>query len=159
MFCSKCGKQINEGEKFCVQCGNLLEPVVPVAILPQENVVNSSVSSKSKKDKKSSVNIILLIFVIVFFALAAGLGITAYNFSEERDYYSSEYYEIKRDYVELKEQCEFFDDYARIVPNDYSGKYHRYGCEKLDTDVSFWISNIKAAEDEASPCPYCCPED
>lgn len=159
MLCSKCGNEINEGEKFCVQCGNPSEQLVPQTVPPQEKFVESTVSSKSKKDNKSSVNIVLLILVIIFAVLSAGLGITAYDFSKKHDYYSSEYYAIKRDYVELEEQCEFFDDYARIVPDDYSGKYHRYGCNKLDSDADFRIYNKSAAYSKASPCPYCCPED
>lgn len=52
----------------------------------------------------------------------------------------------------------FFDKYARIIPDDSSGIYHRYSCEELNRNAKFWIYNIYLVDDKASPCQKCCGE-
>ncbi len=76
MFCSKCGNQINQGEKFCSGCGN------PIAIIEEEQpkieIPKSSVTKKPiNKKVLISIAVIVSILVIGLIALVAYLGATA----------------------------------------------------------------------------------
>ncbi len=152
----------------------------PPVELQKPSEKSRKLSKKQKSEKKSSVNTVLIVLTIVFAILSVALGTGVYVATEDKNYYQakysslsldctklkkdknyyeSAYKELKSSYDEIKESYDFFDDFARIVPDDKSRKYHRYGCSKLDSDASFWIYNINAAEDYASPCQYCCNDD
>lgn len=74
MFCGNCGKMIQEGNKFCIGCG---EKVEPISIkVPQEKVeIKSEIKKENtqknmKKDKPS-----VLYNILAFFVPLAGLVI------------------------------------------------------------------------------------
>lgn len=54
MFCTKCGEKNEEGTKFCIKCGNII----------QTNNINNNVSTKNKKDD-SSIGIVGFIFSLL----------------------------------------------------------------------------------------------
>lgn len=57
-------------------------------------------------------------------------------------------------YSEMKDAYNFYDNYAVIVP-EYSQRYHKHGCQYLDTS-SFWIYNTEAAKSNGYiACPHC----
>lgn len=82
-----------------------------------------------------------------------------YYLGDNRDYYENQYNKIIDEYIEVLQPYEFYDKYVRIVPDDGSGKYHRYGCEYLDKDADFWIYNKENAANYANPCTRCCTND
>ena len=143
--CSNCNIQFEDTKIYCPNCGNLLEPV-----------------SATGKNKKS---VIMLVLLVISILGNIGLGLFAFDLNNDRSYYSSKYWDVYLDYDslqskydDLKKGYNFFYKYARIIPDDGSGQYHRYGCEKLDTS-SFWIYNREIAVNKATPCQDCCSDD
>lgn len=74
MFCSKCGKEITSGDKFCPVCG--AENINYKAPVSSSAGVGISVDKEKTSKKHSSVAIILVVVVIV--VVVAG-GLIAYN--------------------------------------------------------------------------------
>lgn len=141
--CSNCNSEYDDNKIYCSNCGNLLE------------TGKSSTTLKPKKSKKFVVVSILLTLSVAFNIV---LGFIAAHLNEENERQYSRYTNLRRDYFELKDNYNFFDKYARILPDDGSGIYHRYGCEELNSDVNFWIYNIDLVDEKASPCQKCCGE-
>lgn len=76
MFCSKCGNQINQGEKFCSSCGNLIEIIEPT----QPKIeISKSPETKKQVNKKVIVPIAIIVSMIVvgLISLVVYLGATA----------------------------------------------------------------------------------
>lgn len=93
MFCTKCGKELNDSAKFCTACG---EPVKRVAAVPKVEQSQTQSASKlepkpermtepktegSKKEKKSKTPIIIIICVIVALVIVASgaIGVVIYQ--------------------------------------------------------------------------------
>lgn len=140
--CSKCNLQHEDSQIYCSNCGNLLE-LVPV-------------SSTQISTKKSTGVLVLLVLSIV---LNIFLGISVYECYEDKEYYYEKYEYYYDENSQLLLSNKFYDDYARVVPDDGLGIYHRYGCEKLDMDYEFYIYNLYLAKVKASPCQNCCADD
>ncbi len=117
--CSKCNIQFEDTRNFCPNCGSPLE-IMPDHFMP-----------KQPEKKKSVVVPILLALSII---VNIGLGVLAFTIYDEKEYYSDQYYDAKLDYDEIEGTYSFYDGYARVVRDDDSGLYHRYGCERLDAD-------------------------
>lgn len=76
MFCSKCGNQINQGERFCSSCGNSIEVVE--SIQPKIEIPKPPVTKKPiNKKVLIPIAVIVSILVIGLIALVAYLGATA----------------------------------------------------------------------------------
>lgn len=172
MICQKCGAQLEEYMVFCDQCGTKVEPQKTQE--SQEPQPPSKKESKQQKPRKSfqagnspkKVSghrwlVLLLTLAVV------GFSILSLYFYNQASYYQDQYIDylkypsLLRDAEEQLEEYEdyitFMDKYVRVIPNDDSGLFHRYGCEDLNLD-SFWIYNIGAAENHGEPCPKCCGE-
>lgn len=57
MFCGKCGAQMKDGDKFCPDCGNLVNPVEsasPVKLANLLNLLNHITGSETGEQKDSS---------------------------------------------------------------------------------------------------------
>lgn len=76
MFCGKCGAQINDGVKFCPNCGNAVSPNKV-----QVKNVNGKTTKVTRKKKKP----LTLFLIICLFAMIAG-GIGIYKFAFETVY-------------------------------------------------------------------------
>lgn len=153
--CPACNAQCDDIKIYCSNCGTMLEIVSDEPIAKEDGEKENKPEKKERKRKAW----ILPVLLIVSVALNVGLGILVLNINEDVDYYSSRYSDISWNYRQIQDDYEFYDEYARIVPNDDSGKYHRYGCEELDSDENFLIYNVSAASGHASPCENCCVYD
>lgn len=106
MFCSKCGNQINQGEKFCSSCGN------PIAIIeteqPKVEFPKSSVTKKSI-NKKVLIPIVVIVSILVvgLIALVAYLGATAPEREMKKALETNDYYTVITAYENLRADGEF----------------------------------------------------
>ena len=150
-YCSKCGSVIDSKNKVCTGCGKKY--------------------FKGIKFNKSSIpaivlSILLLLSVIIIFVQNGKIVVQndkiEYLNLEKRNL-TNEVSSLKNDIRELKDEREyllkenrFFDDYAVIVGDDGTNKYHKYYCFELDTSDGFWIFNTEAAEGRGYyACPKC----
>lgn len=76
MFCQKCGKELNEGAKFCDGCGTPIEQQDIVNTVKEQNTA----LNKSQKKKNGCIG--CLAAIIVFFVLFCFIGIFASNSSK-----------------------------------------------------------------------------
>ena len=76
MFCSKCGKQISDGSKFCINCGEPVHESVEATSATEQVTVNttSTLEDVEKRDStqkikgyvfKAGIALIILIFAVV----------------------------------------------------------------------------------------------
>lgn len=156
--CPNCNTECDESKIYCHNCGSLLETVQQQVSQP-ENV--SQKPTETKKKQNMLMPILLSVSLVVIIILGIVLGLTM----EDKEYYyekywdrNNDYYDLLNDYREMEDSYKFYTDHARILPNDGSNIYHKYGCSKLDTS-SFWIYNNELAITKASPCSSCCPND
>ena len=169
MVCQKCGAQLEEYMVFCDQCGAKVEPQKPQE--PQDPSKKKSEQRKSCKSFQASDSppktrgrhwlVLLLTLAVV------GVSVLSVYFYNQSNYYQGRYSDLAK-YPGLLQDAEdqlekyedyvaFMEKYVRVVPNDDSGLFHRYGCEDLNLD-SFWVYNVGAAESRGDPCPKCCGE-
>lgn len=140
--CPHCFNQYDDFEERCKLCGELLEDAME--------------KPEKGKKKKNGFRMILVILLLCSLTANAFLVLLLKSKDDEAQYWRVEYNWQNRDYLKIEPQYRFFDSYARIVPNDGSNLYHKYGCKELDSSEKFWIYNEAAAKEKASPCPTCC---
>lgn len=94
MFCSKCGNQINQGEKFCSGCGTPIAQNVkaPIVKTPLENTKNKSEQPKKVK-KPVNKKVIISVAVIMSIVLVTVISIAILNSIEKKEIYNSISYE------------------------------------------------------------------
>lgn len=142
--CPICGFQCDDSKIYCVNCGSLLQ------------TMSTPLPSEPKVKKNTVVmSVLLVISIVINVALvmfAAGI------YDEKEDYYDM-YRDAKREYSTIEDVYEFYNKYARIVPDDDSGICHRYTCSEFERSTPFWIYNVEAAQKRALPCQECCPDD
>ena len=78
MFCNNCGKEINEGTKFCNHCGASQE-----ASAPQPTMANNTVPTNTPKKNNTLKMIIIAAVVVVCFAI--GSFVIAPSLSKNND--------------------------------------------------------------------------
>lgn len=78
MFCNNCGKEINEGTKFCNHCGASQE-----ASAPQPTMANNTVPTNTPKKNNTLKMIIIAAVVVVCFAI--GSFVIAPSLSNDND--------------------------------------------------------------------------
>ena len=100
MFCSNCGKQMEDGSAFCPECGtkneNLTIDTNPISQIPNPNIqhsqqpmgqpqmpTNSYPTSKGDKESKNVIKFILIAIVAVVILI---LGLGAYQLHVEEQY-------------------------------------------------------------------------
>ncbi len=150
-ICAFCGAEVIGN--FCDKCGNPLGTVPPAVTMPATTIPTGK--KPKKMNKTTIIAIILAVSAVLNIALIA---VSIYLYSE-KDYYYEKYYDLDREYDTISDEHEFFYEHARLVPDDGSDTYHRYGCEEFDDDNGFWIYNKERAEYEADPCDECCEDD
>ena len=95
MFCSKCGKEIEQNMQFCIHCGNKVS--FPSSTESYENKVDLSSSTKKSnskvKKKRAPTGIILLLLIIGMIAIIVISNIivtnNAKNMGKNADYYEA----------------------------------------------------------------------
>lgn len=69
MFCAKCGSPIQEGHKFCMQCG---APAPKIDIIqPQEAQQNTQQEITQPKKKRKTAVVVIIIVAVLFVIMAA----------------------------------------------------------------------------------------
>lgn len=163
--CPQCNTQCDDAKIYCHNCGTLLptatvppttQPTPRPQPTPQPAPPPTPKPTPQSKKKGSLLTAVLLLLSVIGNIF---LGVAIYYLGDDRDYYEYKYDQYFHEYLEVLQPYEFYNNYARIVPDDGSGKYHRYGCEYLDEDADFWIYNKENAVNVASPCARCCADD
>ncbi len=161
--CPGCNSQFDDAKIFCPNCGNQLETIsIPQPPPPQPappQTMSTPPENTPLKKKRAKKKILIPILLAVSVVINIALGIILYFVNDERIYYEDECRDLRWDYWDLEKDYEFFDRFARVLPDDGSGKYHRYGCSQLDSDADFWIYNVELAQSKAIPCEKCCSDD
>lgn len=168
MVCQKCGAQLEEYMVFCDQCGAKVESQKPQT--PQgpqdpskQKSEGQSVQAGDLPPKTGGRHWLVLLLTLA----VVGVSVLSVYFYNQSNYYQGRYSDLAK-YPGLLQDAEdqlekyedyvaFMEKYVRVVPNDDSGLFHRYGCEDLNLD-SFWVYNVGAAESRGDPCPKCCGE-
>lgn len=151
-MCPNCRMQFEGGKNYCPNCGTALVEA------PQRPRPQRSKAATALLVALGVVAAAVIGLLIYWMAMAVDLSRELENEKNNQEYYEErkDDYEAQRE--ELSERLEFYDTWVRILPDDDSGLYHRYGCELCDMS-SYWIYNRNAAITLAVPCEVCCADD
>lgn len=149
-YCSRCGSAIDCQTKICTGCGKKYFKI---------------------RLNKFSVTILIMSFMIVALTTLnilqhlnaqdlkqeiGSLETKLNTWNNSLEYLRDKNEELRDENSEHREELRFFDNYAVIVSDDGTRKYHKYGCDDLDTSY-FWIYNTEAAKDKGFyACSKCC---
>lgn len=150
-YCSKCGSVIDTETKVCTGCGKkyfmgiklnkFSIPVFVLSILLSASIVMNFIQY-NEINNLSIQEDDLRMKVSGYISQVTNLENEVSNLKDEKRENSS--------------KLRFFDNYAAIVGDDGTKKYHKYDCSSLDTSDGFWIFNIEAAEQKGYyACPRC----
>lgn len=150
-YCSRCGSVVDNKTKTCTGCGKRY--------------------FRGLRLTKFSVTIIILALII---ATVSTLCVLLYVNTQELkneindlerqvstklstiNRLENEVDDLEDEKWENWDKIFFFDYHAEIVGDDGTKMYHKYGCDKLDTDDGFWIFNTEAADGRGyKECPHC----
>lgn len=73
-FCVKCGTEINDGVKFCPNCGNVVGEVAPIKEADKADELKDNSKSKGKKEKKKKKIFPIIVIAVVAIGLIALIG-------------------------------------------------------------------------------------
>lgn len=71
MFCTKCGKEVRQGLKFCTQCGTPMEEVCDSADTKTFDIKGQQDKAQQKSKTKAGMVAILIISAILIFIVLA----------------------------------------------------------------------------------------
>ena len=150
-YCSRCGSVVDSKTKVCTGCGKRY--------------------FRGLRLTKFSVTIIILALII---ATISTLCVLQYVNAQELQSQigglerlvnskQSTITRLEKEVEDLEDEkwenwdkTFFFDYHAEIVGDDGTKVYHKYGCDKLDTENGFWIFNTEAADGKGyKECPHC----
>lgn len=132
MYCSKCGKQIRENNKFCRYCGNDLgknftpSTTEKVQFASPVQTIKKEADATNATDNHKKIAIIIgcivtiIVFAVIIPNLLRGDG---QDYYEDDYYYEDEYYEEQTDDMINYEQFnfEYFESYYNDFILPYSG--------------------------------------
>ena len=128
MFCTKCGKVLDDNASFCEACGSAVEK--PVAASEKEDIVNTPKSNipkkelnKKKRTPKKAVIIIIAIAVLVVGAVIAATCV----------YFNNTY--PSRQLIEALEN-EDFDEALEIYNENYYGQENKTLIKALEKRIA-----------------------
>jgi len=131
-FCSRCGSVVDRETKICSGCGKKY--------------------FKGIKFTKFSITVIILSVVLLTSVIINFAQYSEIDYLNGRvNYWSNETEKLKDEVSDLEWEkmkqgwsLDFYEEHVVIVPDDGTRKYHKYGCDDLDTS-SFWAFNTEAA--------------
>ncbi len=131
-FCSRCGSIVDNETKVCSGCGKKY--------------------FKGIKFTKFSITVIILSVVLLTSIIINFAQYSEIDYLNGRiNYWSNETEKLKDEVSDLEWEktkqgwsLDFYEEHVVIVPDDGTRKYHKYGCDDLDTS-SFWAYNTEAA--------------
>ena len=131
-FCSRCGSIVDNETKVCSGCGKKY--------------------FKGIKFTKFSITVIILSIVLLTSVIINFAQYSEIDYLNGRvNYWSNQTDKLKDEVSDLQWEktkqgwnLNFYEEHVVIVPDDGTRKYHKYGCDDLDTS-SFWAFNTEAA--------------
>jgi len=144
-FCKFCGGRIDAQTKKCSGCGKQY--------------------FKGIKFNKFLITVLILSLVIISsITLNIVQSIEMKELIEDKEYFKEKTYEqqveisdLNKKIVKSNNVLDFYEKHVVIVGDDGTKKYHKYGCDDLDTSY-FWAYNIEAAKDRGYyACSKCSP--
>ena len=81
MFCTQCGNELRDPDRFCSQCGRRLKPDAPPS--PQERLMRDTQNKKiagvcAGLARYFDVDVVLIRVIFLVLAFATGIGFIAY---------------------------------------------------------------------------------
>lgn len=142
-YCSRCGYLINNETKVCSGCGKKYFKGIKLKKFPVTLFIMSIIILAS-----------VIINVVQLSKIDTLNDDVNYWKSDARNL-ESEIYELKQESSKNSRKLNFYENHVVIVADDGTKKYHKYGCDDLDTS-SFWAYNTEAAEGRGYyACPKC----
>ena len=135
MYCKHCGKQVDDGIKFCKYCGESLQTESQPETIKTQNV--SAVKSTSAKTVEANANsdVKAKIKMVVAAVICAVLLLTPFM-----TLFSTPYFEIKYQNPEkwkMSYKGDYYDnDYYDYYENDYYDYYDYYENDYYDNDMT-----------------------
>lgn len=93
MFCQHCGAKIDEGAKFCISCGESLQPTQSKAgdsmqqqdkqSPPSSFIVTPEIKKKAKKSRR--IGCLIFLIIVLTISIAAGFGISSLIKNQEQN--------------------------------------------------------------------------
>lgn len=142
-FCSRCGSVVDRKTKICSGCGKKY--------------------FKGIKFTKFSITVIILsivLFTSIIINFAQYSEIDYLNgrvnyWSNETEKLKDEVSDLEREKIKQGWSLDFYEEHVVIVGDDGTNKYHKYGCDDLDTSY-FWAYNTEAARQKGyRACSKC----
>lgn len=169
-ICPECRLEYADDKLYCGNCGSLL--ITKPEEKPQDETRSDDARTTGSRGAGRGLKAALVVLCVALLGLGAFSAYKindlnndldfqrrqASSYKDERDEYKDELDEYKALSEQYQGTVDFFNEYARVVSDDDSGLYHRYGCEDCDTSY-FWIYNVNMAKTKAEPCPKCCSDD
>ena len=140
MFCSKCGKEVEQDAQFCKYCGNNLKQVEnkPIQTVDKSNIEEDNSNRKNEKENKNSKKHKGLVGIIVLSMLFIFLLVTAFT-GEPTSHECIK--TIKVDGIEVTYRYEYLNiDGETLVQKRYKGTDSAGNV--VDTQVTVWFSDV-----------------
>lgn len=186
MVCSKCGAEVEENSQFCSNCGKRVERekkdsnkeweictfiFAAISLILLLAIVVLFVLFRNRMKFQENLTAEMQSDVIALQSQVSSLEVERDGFIEqvdilieERDDYRAQVNtlgdrnrSLLNKISDMSNEIAFYEDYACIVMDDGTKKYHTYNCDAvINTDNAFWIFNLNMAEDRGYyACPVC----
>ena len=137
MYCSSCGKQIEDGNRFCVECGASIPkaPVIQPQVIQtqrvQPHVVQTQAAPAMKRQSKKKKKWPFMILTALILAVAVVVGFLGYKMYQKS--YANDQIELGQNYL-LDQNYE-----EAIVAFTNALKYEPKNAETYDRLVDAYI--------------------
>ncbi len=150
MFCSKCGKKINENEKFCSECGNEVNQSIPNDVQSEVhyNAADNQFNDSAKKQKKFKKALLIILAILISFIVFLFMIVNDdESVSEPQNTTKSSEKATDSEYLYIKLPLYFMDDEEYrgwkedIANNTYNGN--------VELTDEFLITKVKSEDWDA----------